>query len=451
MKIIIVGGGKTGSALAHSLSGENHDVTVIEKRADKLQELCDDNDIMGIVGSGLDNDALSQAGIESADLLIAVTAGDEDNLLCCLFAKKNAECDTIARVRNPLYVAETDFIKQSVGLSMIINPEYESAKSIARIVRVPSVVEMNTFFDGMMDMLTFKVGAGSILDGQNLSYVRNNIEQDVLFCTVQRNGESIIPSGDFTLAGGDKASIIINPAKATEFFTKIGVSQKPIRSVMIAGGGTTGFYVAKQLIEMGINVCVVEIDEDRCNELAELLPKALIIHGDASDKQILAEEGVYDYDAFVALTGFDEENIMLSLSVKDLTGNKVITKIDRVAFTDLIAKLNLDSVVYPYVLTDEYILQYVRAKNNTKGSNVEKIYKLIGDEVEALEFKIGEKSRIIGKPLRRLKFKPNVIICGILHRGKFIIPDGNSVLHPGDRMVVVTGQKNLNDVGDILN
>ena len=430
MKIIIVGGGKTGSALARSLSGENHDVTVIEKRADRLQELCDDNDIMGIVGSGLDNDALSQAGIESADLLIAVTAGDEDNLLCCLFAKKNAECDTIARVRNPLYVAETDFIKQSVGLSMIINPEYESAKSIARIVRVPSAVEMNTFFDGMMDMLTFKVGAGSILDGQNLSYVRNNIEQDVLFCTVQRNGKSIIPSGDFTLAGGDKASIIINPAKATEFFTKIGVSQKPIRSVMIAGGGTTGFYVA---------------------ELAELLPKALIIHGDASDKQILAEEGVYDYDAFVALTGFDEENIMLSLSVKDLTGNKVITKIDRVAFTDLIAKLNLDSVVYPYVLTDEYILQYVRAKNNTKGSNVEKIYKLIGDEVEALEFKIGEKSRIIGKPLRRLKFKPNVIICGILHRGKFIIPDGNSILHPGDRMVVVTGQKNLNDVGDILN
>ena len=220
MKIIIVGGGKTGSALARSLSGENHDVTVIEKRADRLQELCDDNDIMGIVGSGLDNDALSQAGIESADLLIAVTAGDEDNLLCCLFAKKNADCDTIARVRNPLYVAETDFIKQSVGLSMIINPEYESAKSIARIVRVPSVVEMNTFFDGMMDMLTFKVGAGSILDGQNLSYVRNNIEQDALFCTVQRNGESIIPSGDFTLAGGDKASIIINPAKATDFLQK---------------------------------------------------------------------------------------------------------------------------------------------------------------------------------------------------------------------------------------
>ena len=450
MKIIIVGGGKTGSALARSLSGENHDVTVIEKRADRLQELCDDNDIMGIVGSGLDNDALSQAGIESADLLIAVTAGDEDNLLCCLFAKKNADCDTIARVRNPLYVAETDFIKQSVGLSMIINPEYESAKSIARIVRVPSAVEMNTFFDGMMDMLTFKVGAGSILDGQNLSYVRNNIEQDVLFCTVQRNGKSIIPSGDFTLAGGDKASIIINPAKATEFFTKIGVSQKPIRSVMIAGGGTTGFYVAKQLIEMGINVCIVEIDEGRCNELAELLPKALIIHGDASDKQILAEEGVYDYDAFVALTGFDEDNIIISMYARRCGVGKVVTKVSDNHFVDMLQGTGLDTFICPKLLAASELTRYVRAMKNAEQSSVETLYRLMDNQVEALEFRVGESGRCVGRCLRDLNLRGNVLLAAIIRNGEFLIPGGNTQLLPGDHAVVVTTRSDLQDLDSIL-
>ncbi len=451
MKIIIVGGGKTGSTLAHSLSNENHDVTVIEPKAEKLQDICNDNDVMGIIANGLDSLALQEAGLDSADLLIAVTASDEVNLLSSLFAKKNTKCDTIARVRNPLYITETDFITQSIGLSMIINPEYEAAKSMAKLINLPSAIEINTFFDGTVEMLSFRVGENSILKGQNLIYVRTQVEKDVLFCTVERGGDAFIPSGDFVLETGDKVSMIINPEKAVQFFNKIGVETQTIKNVMFAGCGTTGFYLAKQLVEAGINVTVIESDPERCEQLSELLPQALIINGDASDRSVLREEGIEDMDAFIALTGFDEENIMLSLYVKDATGCKVITKIDRIAYTELISKLDLDSVIYPRIITDENILKYVRSKRNAKGNNVEKLYKLIGDEVEALEFMVGDKAPVIGQPLMKLNLKPDLIICGIFRRGEFIIPNGSSVLQAGDRMIVVTRQKNLNDVGDILN
>jgi len=276
------------------------------------------------------------------------------------------------------------------------------------------------------------------------------VENEVLFCSVERNGEFFIPSGNFELKAGDKASIITLPKKEHGFFKKIGIGTRRIKNVMIAGGGTIAYYLARQLLDVGISVKIIEKNEARANELAEKLPNALIILGDASDKNLLFEEGLDSTDAFVALTGIDEENVLLSLYAKEITGAKIITKIDRNSFNELIAKLDLDTVIYPCDITTELILQYVRTKQNAMGNNVENLYKLVEDKVEALEFKIGKNAPVIGIPLQQMELKENLIICGIIHGGKFTIPNGDSVISSGDRIIVVTSQKMLNDVGDIL-
>lgn len=450
MKIIIVGGGKTGASLAHSLTDEGHDVTIVDFNVSRVKEICNNNDVMGIQGNGMNYDALNDAGINDADVLIATTGSDEQNLLCCLFAKKSEKCSTIARVRNPMYLAETNFLRESIGLSMVINPEYAAATDIDRLLRFPSAIDINPFAKGKVEMLTFKITEKSLLSGKNLTFVRNKIESEVLFCSVERAGEYFIPSGNFELQAGDKASIIILPKNAPRFFKKIGIDTHAVKDVMIAGGGTIAYYLARQLLDIGVSVKIIELDEKRCNELAEKLPHALIIHGDASDKDLLLEEGLNQTDAFVALTGFDEENVLLSLYAKETTNAKVITKVDHISFHSLISKLNLDSIIYPCDITAEYILQYIRTKQNAMGNNVESLYKLIEDKVEALEFKIGENAPIIGIPIQQINLKSELIICGIIHNGKFILPNGDSIVETGDRIIVVTSQKKLNDVGDIL-
>ena len=450
MKIIVVGCGKTGARLISSLTDEGHDVTVVDYNSDRLKEICNLNDVMGISGDGMNYNALLDAGLEGADVLIAVTGSDEQNLLCSLFAKKKSNCSTIARVRNPIYLNEINFIREQIGLSLIINPELAAATEIARIIRFPSAIDINPFAKGKVELLTFKITPDSLLNGKNLIYVRNKVESEVLFCSIERDGEIFIPSGNFELRAGDKASIITLSKKERAFFKKIGIGSKRIKNVLIAGGGTIAYYLAQQLLEVGISVKIIEKNEARAQELAEKVPSALIILGDASDKNLLFEEGLDNTDAFVTLTGIDEENVLLSLYAKEITNAKIITKIDRNSFNELIGKLDLDTVIYPCEITTELILQYVRTRQNAMGNNVENLYKLVEDKVEALEFKIGETAPIVGIPLQEMTLKDNLIICGIVHEGKFIIPNGESTVSVGDRIIVVTSHKKLNDVGDIL-
>lgn len=450
MKIMIVGAGKTGATLAHSLTDEGHDVIVVDINADRISKICDNNDALGFVGDGMNYSSLTDAGLDSTDILIAVTGSDEKNLLCCLFAKRTGRCSTIARVRNPMYIREINFIKDQIGLSMVINPELAAATEISRLLRLPSAIEINTFSKGKLELLTLRISERSALVGKTLNVVRTKMENGVLFCSIERDGKFYIPSGDFELRAGDKASIVISPKDAFRFFRKIGIDTHSVKNVMIAGGGTMAYYLASQLLEIGVPVTIVELDKKRCDDLAERLPGALIIHGDASDKNLLLEEGIASTGAFVALTGFDEENVLISLYAKETTDAKVITKVDRIEFDNVISKLNLDSVIYPRTITAEYILQYVRTKQNAMGNNVENLYKLVEDKVEALEFKIRENAPLIGIPIRKMSLKPDVIICGINRRGKIILPSGDDVIQPGDRVIVVTSQKKLNDVGDIL-
>ena len=449
MKIIIVGGGKTGASLAASLNDEGHNVTIIDYNAERVNTICNDNDVMGLLGNGMNYSSLEEAGIEEADLLIAVTGSDEQNLLCSLFAKKNNRCSTIARIRNPMYLKETEFIKEQIGLSIAINPEYAGAMEISQILRFPSAIEVNSFAKSGVEMLTFKIPEGSVLDGKNLTYVRTKLESGVLFCGVERGGEVTIPSGAFELKAGDKATIMIRPTEANKFFRKIKYDTHSVKSVMIVGGGTISYYLAQLLLASRIDVKIIERDEARCHELAELLPEALIIHGDASDKNLLMEEGITSMDAFVALTGYDEENVLLSLYAKEMSKAKVVTKVDRQIFSELIAGLNLDSVIHLHNITAEYILQHVRAMQNAMGNNIETLYKLMGGKVEAVEFNISQNAPGIGVPLRKMALKKNLIVCGINRGRRFILPDGDTVIQPGDRVVVV-GQMKLTDFKDIL-
>lgn len=450
MQIIIVGCGNVGTTIAQQLSKEGHNITVIDMDGHKVEAVANHYDVMGIVGNGASFSVQNEAGIETADLMIAVTASDELNMLSCLIAKKAGDCSTIARVRNPLYNKEIAFIKEELGLSMVINPEYAAACEIARLLKFPSAIKVDTFAKGRMELLKCKINEGSILHGRPLTYLSSGLHCDVLICTVQRGDEVFIPDGNFELREKDVISVVASPKKANEFFRKIGMATNRIKSCMIIGGGETTYYLAQQLLPMGIEIKIIEQNKERCNELSELLPQALVIHGDGTDRNLLYEEGLPRIHAFVSWTSMDEENIMLSLFAKSVSKAKTITKVHRIDYDEIIENLDLGSVLYPKNITAEYILQYVRARQNSIGSNIETLYQLIEDKVEALEFRVSKQSKLVGVPLKELRLKENLLIAGINRKRMSITPGGQDTIEVGDTVVVVTTNQGFHDLEDIL-
>ena len=447
---IIVGCGNVGTTIAQQLSKEGHNITVIDMDGHKVEAVANHYDVMGIVGNGASFSVQNEAGIEKADLMIAVTASDELNMLSCLIAKKAGDCSTIARVRNPLYNKEIAFIKEELGLSMVINPEYAAACEIARLLKFPSAIKVDTFAKGRMELLKCKINEGSILHGRPLTYLSSGLHCDVLICTVQRGDEVFIPDGNFELREKDVISVVASPKKANEFFRKIGMATNRIKSCMIIGGGETTYYLAQQLLPMGIEIKIIEQNKERCNELSELLPQALVIHGDGTDRNLLYEEGLPRIHAFVSWTSMDEENIMLSLFAKSVSKAKTITKVHRIDYDEIIENLDLGSVLYPKNITAEYILQYVRARQNSIGSNIETLYQLIEDKVEALEFRVSKQSKLVGVPLKELRLKENLLIAGINRKRMSITPGGQDTIEVGDTVVVVTTNQGFHDLEDIL-
>lgn len=450
MQIIIVGCGNVGYTLVEQLSKEGHDVTVIDSENDALRNIVNNFDVMGIVGNGASYMIQLEAGMEQADLMIAVTDSDELNLLCCLIAKKTGNCQTIARVRNPVYSREIEFIKEGMGLSMVINPEYAAAMEMSRILKFPGAMEVDTFAKGKIELVRFKLEEGSILCNLPLHQVASKVKCNVLIGIIEREAGVYIPGGDFILRAKDEISIISSPQNAILFFKKLGLPTTKAKSTMLIGGDETAYYLAHELLSMGIEVKIIEKDKKRCLEMSELLPDALIIHGDVSNRELLLEEGLESTESFVAMTGVDEENIILTLFAKSVTKAKVITKVQRIAFDEIIEGLDMGSVVYPRYITAEYIIKYVRAMNNSLGSNIETLYRLNDNRVEAMEFRIKEGSKVIGEPLSKLNLKPDILIGFIQHKGNNIIPKGNDEIRAGDLVVVITTIAGLLDIDDIL-
>lgn len=451
MKIIIVGCGKVGATLAEHLYEEGHDITVIDRHADKLKTLSDRIDVLGVEGNGASITTQREAGVLNSDILIATTDADELNLLCCLIAKKAGNLQTIARIRNPEYFNESRYIRDELNLSMVINPEQAAASEIARIIKFPSAIKVDTFARGRVELIKLIVPKKSVLDGMKLSQMDSSLHCKVLICMVERGDEVIIPHGDFSLKEGDIVSFIAPHQTALNFFKAAGAKMAgTIKSIMFVGGGNISYYAAKLLEETKITVKIIERDFDRCNELSEMLPKAIIINGDGTDKKLLEEEGIHQVDAIGNFTGIDEENILLSLHATGNTEAKVLTKINRMTFEDVISGLDIGSIINSNSITSDNIVSFVRALNNSQGSNVETLYKIGGGKVEALEFRVRSDKKVVGKPLSGLRLKPSVIIACIVKNGRAITPDGHSVIENGDTVIVVSGQRGLKDIEDIL-
>lgn len=451
MNIIIVGCGKVGQTLAEQLIEENNNITVIDINSNNLRTVTNQNDVMGIVGNGATFAVQKEAGIDRADLLIAVTDSDELNLLCCMVAKKTGNCETIARVRDPEYSNDADFLKNELGLAMVINPEYAAASEIARVLRFPSAIKIDTFAKGRVELLKFKIPENSPLVNLSVREITTVLGCDVLICTVERNNDVYIAKGDFTFEEKDIISLIATPKKAADFFEKIKHKLHSVKDVMIVGGGKITQYLCEILDDRrGVSVKIIEKDRRLCEYLCTQMPELTVINGDPVERDLLLQEGISNASAFVAITEQDEENILLSLFAKNVGKGKLVTKIARTDFDEVIKPLELDSVIIPKNITADMILQYVRSKNSSIGSNVETLYNIIPGKVEAAEFTIKERSEITEKPLMELKFKENVLIASILRNKKVIIPRGHDMILPGDSVIVVSKHLALHDITDIL-
>ncbi len=450
MNIIIVGCGKVGTTLAEQLDREGHDIVVVDHKAAAINNITEKLDVGGVVGNGTSNKVLLEAGVDTADLLIAVTNSDELNLLCCLIAKKTGDCHTIARVRNLQYNHEIGFIKEELGLSMTINPELETALEMARLIRLPSAIKIETFAKGRVELLKFQIPKESVLDQMPIMKINTQLHTKVLVCAVERGDQVFIPSGDFVLGTNDKISLIMEPRRSVEFFHRVGVTIEHIRNVMLIGGGNIAVYLATKLEGTGVKVKILEQSRERCEELSDLLDEALIINANASDHGVLMEEEIESMEAVASLTNMDEENILFSLYAGKKSKAKVFTKITRSTYEDIIEEMPLGIIVNPKMITADRIVQHVRAMQNSKGSNVETLYKIVGNKAEALEFKVNKNFSLIGIPFEKLRLKKNILVGCITRKGKVIIPNGQDAIQIGDSVIIVTTNTGLDDLSDIL-
>lgn len=452
MNIIVVGLGKAGQKIVEKLSNEQeHNITVIDFRQDKVNLAVNKYDVKGVVGDCVNVEILLEADIEESDILIAATGSDELNFTTCLLAKKLGNCQTISRIRKPEYRKTINLFKDDLGLEMAINSDISAAQEIARVLKFPSAIQIDTFAKGRVEILKFRIPENSVLCDLKLMDIRTKLNCDVLVCGVERGDDAYIPDGQFLLKEGDLVSVVATYHNCSSFFKKVGIKTTKIKDTMIIGGGVIGYYLADILLQSGISVKIIEQKQERCEELSSLLPKATIINGDGTDNNLLLEEGIEHTDSVVALTNIDEENILLSLFARSKTKGKLITKINRIAFDEVIKKLDLDTIIYPRSLTAENVVRFVRAKNNSRGSsNIETMHFILGGKAEALEFRIKEGSPIVGKTLIELNTKKNLLVACITRGGKIIIPKGRDTIEIGDTVIIVTTNVGLKDINDIL-
>ena len=450
MRIVIIGVGKVGMTLTEYLSAEGNDVTLIDTDQEIIDNAVNSFDVNGIMGNGVNFSVQQEAGVAHADVVIATTYSDEINMLCCLVAKKIGVRHTVARIRDPEYSRQFSFMLGEMGLDMIVNPELETAREISRLLRYPYAIRIDTFAKGKVDLAEMKIAPDSPLDGMQISDIQRKLQVRILVCAVQHGDTVYIPRGDNVLYAGDHIHFTASHRDLNAFFRKMGAFHHKLKNVFIVGGGRIAYYLARQLIDLGMNVKIVEKDEARCKFLKESLPKAQIVLGDGTDQTLLAEENFADADASIAATGIDEENIILSIFAIQQRIDKVITKISKTTLTDLLEAVGLDSVVTPKLFTANLILSYIRALQSTAGGSVQTLYKLVENQVEALEFHVEKESAVTAKPLRDLNLKKDLLICCIIRKSNIIFPGGDDVIQPGDNVIVTTTSEKLTDLEDIL-
>ena len=450
MKIIIIGNGKVGFTLARQLSGEEHDLVLIDKDADALRSADSALDILCIEGSGASIQILHEAGVKDADLAIAVPGSDELNIVCCLIAKKLGAKHTVARVRSPEYFREANLLKKEIGMDMIINPEYAAAQEISRVLRAPAAFSVETFARGLVEMIGFPIQEGDGLAEMSLFEYNKRHPNGVLMCAVVRGDEVHVPNGRFVPHVGDRAYVIGSQNELNKFFRLLGRDSGRIKNISVLGGSKIATYLTWAVEKAGMKVRIVERDEERCLSLAEKLPGATVIHGDGTDSAVIEAENILDTDGFIALTNRDEENLLMAMTAQRSGVKKVIAKMNRPNYMDMMRQFGVDSIISPKEITANQISAYVRSLARSQGSAVENLYKVLGGKLEAVEFTASAATRFLDTPLRDLKLKDGLLVAAIVHENKTIIPDGNSSIRAGDRVVVMAKSLFLQDLNDIL-
>lgn len=450
MHIIIVGLGKLGMTMTKQLVNEGHSITVVDINSEKLTKTVDIYDVMGVCGNGATCETLEEAGASKAKLIIAATASDELNILCCLIANRMGTENTIARVRNPDYAAQMQFLRNELGISMIVNPEYETANEISRIIRFPSAANLDSFARGKIEIARIRIHSDNMLCDMPLYELRKKCKAKVIVCAVQREDDVYIPSGDFVIRCDDTISITGTRSELSHFMKQTGVYKQKVKNVMIIGGGKIAYYLAKQLSDTGRNIKLIEQDLDKCYQLSDILPDVTVVHGDGTDQDLLDEQGLEYQDALISLTGIDEENIIVSMFAESKGINKVITKVNRHSYS-ILNDIGLETVVSPQIVAGNLVTRYVRALHNSAGnSQIQTLYKLVGGKVEAVEFIVPENAGYENIPFKDLNFLPNLIIGCIIRNGKIIFPDGNEVMKANDSIIVVTAGRIIEDLHDIF-
>lgn len=451
MKIIIVGCGKIGTSIISSLVEEGNDVVAIDNNQAVIDEIGNIYDVMCVCGNGADCETLEEAGVSKAELFIAVTASDELNMLCCFMAERMGAKHTIARIRNPEYnYNNLNFIRKKLGLTVSINPEWMTAQELYNMLKLPAAVKIETFSGGNLEMIELLLKPDSALDGMSLIDIRRKYKGNFLICAVQREDRVYIPDGNFVLKSGDKIGLTAAQNEIQKLLKTLGIVQKSARDVVILGASRIAYYLAKRLLSSGNSVKVIDHNEKRCKEFADMLPEAIVICGDGAEQELLLEEGIDSTDAFVALTGTDELNILISIFAHSRNVPKVISKVNRNELAQMAMHLGLDCIVSPKKTVSDIVSRYARALRNSVGSNIETLYKLMDGSVEALEFNVSPDFKGMEIPFKDLSLRPDILIAGIIRARKAIIPTGNDMILPGDRVVVIASGQQMLDLSDIL-
>ena len=453
MRIVVVGAGKVGRVLTEQLAAEKHDIVVIDQDTDLIESLVNIYDVRGVVGNGGCYDVQKDAFEDGADLLIATTSSDETNILACLVAKKLGTPHTIARIRNPEYEKQLHFMREELGLSMVVNPEKATAREIARVLRFPSAIKREQFCRQRFELVEYRVNEGNPLEGLQLSDLYRNIRVKILICAVARGQQTIIPTGATVLQKGDKIYLTASARDLESFFRKLNIFKARANNIMIVGASRIAYYLVKELQDIQKRVTVIDSNAARCQAMSEKFPGVLVIHGDGADSELLSEERISEMDAFVPLTGLDETNIILAMYASQFPNCKVVAKINRPSFADLANEKGLvDSVVSTAAVTSEIIARYVRAMQNSFDSdNIKTLHRLVGGRVEALEFNVGPGLPFIGVPLKDLNLREGLLVAGIVRQnGAPVIPSGADALQEGDDVVIVTTDTTLHALRDIV-
>lgn len=450
MNIVIAGAGKFGKELTENLSKLKHNITIIDNKSVVIEEIVEQYDVMGYCGNSASYTTQLNASIDKADLFIATTSTDETNILSCLVAKKMNVKRTVARIRNPEYSNYSSLMLGDGAIDIIINPDYETALEIFRILRFPSAIQFETFANGKVDLVEIKIQKDSLLAGKSLIDIKEKHQVKVLVCAVKRKEEVFIPTGNFVLLEDDYVYITAESKEMSSAFKKLSLFKEKLKNVMIIGGGRITHYLTSLLLEERISVKIIEKDLALCKKLAETFPDAVVIHGDATNQRLLLEEGLETTDSIVTLTGMDETNIIVSSFSKNLNVNKVITKVNNANYETILSNIGLDSVVSPKEIFCSHIIRYIRAASRSKGSEFKTLYRLVNNKVEALEFTISNETDYTDIALKDLKIKKDFLLACIIRNNKVIIPTGNDCLKVNDSVVIITTTKELMDVGDIL-